>query len=239
MTALFTRHANLRRTWRLLAAILGIALFGYLLGYNLAIHDTLQKLKLPEGILEWLDILIGGEWGVMDLAWLGAMTLIWVLGFDRLLRLGLIWYALANVFTIVASVAALIITVAFRDEDVWGLLWDASLVWIGNIFAFGVWYWLIDAEHAQIGPGTVEAPGKRMEFLFPQRAGELTGWSGWQPRFFDYLFVAFTTATAFSPTETAPLSRRAKLLMMLQSLISLIVVAVLAARAINILKPPV
>ncbi|MCW1966667.1 MAG: DUF1345 domain-containing protein [Anaerolineae bacterium] len=109
-------------------------------------------------------------------------------------------------------------------------------MWVGNIVVFAGWYWLIDAEHAQAND--TAAPPKRWEFLFPQRAGEIIGWGNWQPRFFDYLFLAFTTATAFSPTDTAPLSRRAKVLIMLQAIISLIVVAVLAARAINILKPP-
>lgn len=236
MKNLFKRNPRYQHSWRILFAIFGVALFDFLINYNLAIHNTLEKIKLSADTLEWLDIFLNVEWGIADLALLGVMGVLWAIGLTRLLRLGLMWYSLSGAFTVIGSVAALIITVAFRDEDVWGLLWDAVLVWVGNIVIFASWYWLIDAEHAQANDAAT--PTKRWEFLFPQRAGEIAGWEHWQPRFFDYLFLAFTTATAFSPTETAPLSRRAKLLTMLQAIISLIVVAVLAARAINILKPP-
>lgn len=235
--SLFQRDPNRKKYWRLFAAIVGVAFFEFLINYNLAIHASLAKLKLPEGILEWVDLMIGTDWSSYDFIWLGLMALVWLIGFSRLLRLGLIWYTLGGTLTVITSVIALIITVAFRDDDVWGLLWDAVLVWVGNVVVFASWYWLIDAPHAQSNLPATETT-KRWEFLFPQRAGDIPGWGDWQARFFDYLFLAFTTATAFSPTETAPLSRRAKVMVMLQSIISLIVIAVLAARAINILKPP-
>jgi uncharacterized membrane protein len=72
-------------------------------------------------------------------------------------------------------------------------------------------------------------------FLFPQMMGREAGDPSWTPHFIDYLFLAFNTSTAFSPTDTAVLSRTAKLATMLQSLISLIIIALIAARAVNIL----
>jgi hypothetical protein len=113
------------------------------------------------------------------------------------------------------------------------LLIDAALIWGGNLVVFAVWYWEIDAG----------GPLKRRrgyhtstDFLFPQMAMGDAAPSGWSPEFLDYLFLAFNTSAAFSPTDTLVLSHRAKVLMMSQSLVSLVVVGVLIARAINTLQ---
>jgi hypothetical protein len=118
------------------------------------------------------------------------------------------------------------------------LLVSAGSLWMTNILVFALWYWRLDAG----GPHGREArPGHHEgSFLFPQMtmppeakmAADLDDWS---PNFVDYLFLAFNTSTAFSPTDTPALTRWAKVLMMLQSLISLAVLALLAARAVNIL----
>lgn len=104
-------------------------------------------------------------------------------------------------------------------------------MWAMNVIVFGLWFWQLD------GGGPVErrsAPVER-DFLFPQQElGESA--STWQPKFFDYLYVSFTNATAFSPTDTLPLSTWAKLLMMVQSAISLLLAVMVVARAINILQ---
>jgi uncharacterized membrane protein len=112
------------------------------------------------------------------------------------------------------------------------LLRSASALWITNILVFALWYWKLDAG----GPlGRDEAGHYQGSFLFPQLLLEEGPESSWSPNFLDYLFLAFNTSTAFSPTDTAVLSRGAKLGMMLQSLISLSVVILLLARAVNIL----
>jgi hypothetical protein len=112
------------------------------------------------------------------------------------------------------------------------LLRDGALIWIVNILTFALWYWEIDAG----GPGRRLHQGYHSaDFVFPQLTlGQPPG-KPWCPNFVDYLFLAFNTSTAFSPTDTLVLSRRAKLLMMVQALISLTVLAILAARAINTL----
>jgi uncharacterized membrane protein len=113
------------------------------------------------------------------------------------------------------------------------LLLSATLLWFTNVLVFALWYWKLDAG----GPMGREQPGamKNSAFLFPQMTRPSCAEEGWAPNFVDYLFLAFNTSTAFSPTDTSVLTRWAKVAMMLQSLISLTVVALLAARAVNIL----
>jgi uncharacterized membrane protein len=112
------------------------------------------------------------------------------------------------------------------------LLRSAGSLWVANILIFALWYWKLDAG----GPLVREQPGglAKSSFLFPQMMHENCD-ASWSPQFVDYLFLAFNTSTAFSPTDTAVLSRWAKLVTMLQSLISLAIIALLAARAVNIL----
>jgi hypothetical protein len=118
------------------------------------------------------------------------------------------------------------------------LLLSAAALWITNILVFASWYWRLDAG----GPRAREIRGVHTDgaFLFPQmtldqRSKKEMGEETWSPGFVDYLFLAFNTSTAFSPTDSPVLSRWAKLLMMVQALISFATVALLAARAINIL----
>lgn len=118
------------------------------------------------------------------------------------------------------------------------LLQDAALVWTANVVVFALLHWELDGGgHALRVPG----PNVSSDFVFPQQLmvgrqdpGGDPG-PAWAPTFVDYLFLAFNTSTAFSPTDTLVLARRAKLLMMAQSLVSLTTIAVLAARAINTL----
>ncbi len=108
---------------------------------------------------------------------------------------------------------------------------NAILLWSANILVFSVWYWEVD----QGGPARRHHHRPEgSDFLFPQNTMQTRSAKNWQPTFVDYLFLAFNTSTAFSPTDTLVLSKRAKVLMMTQASISLAVVAVLAARAINI-----
>lgn len=110
------------------------------------------------------------------------------------------------------------------------LLRDAALLWTTNVVIFAVWYWEVDGG----GPAKRQRGAyESRDFLFPQLASGLD--EGWSPDFIDYLFLAFNTSTAFSPTDTAVLSRRAKVLSMAQATLSLLLVAVLAARAVNAL----
>ncbi len=104
--------------------------------------------------------------------------------------------------------------------------------WVTNVLAFSIVYWDIDRG----GPEERESgTAARPDWLFPQSGLPEEVAPGWRPGFVDYLFLAFSTATAFSATDVAPLTVRAKLLIMLESCISLAMLAIVASRAINIL----
>ncbi|MBV9690778.1 MAG: DUF1345 domain-containing protein [Ktedonobacteraceae bacterium] len=110
------------------------------------------------------------------------------------------------------------------------LLRDAALLWLSNILVFALWYWEIDGG----GPLKRHQAGHQAaDFMFPQQSNDMT--AGWAPHFLDYLFVAFTGATALSPTDTFPLTRPAKALMMLEAIISFVIIVLLIARSVNIL----
>jgi hypothetical protein len=118
------------------------------------------------------------------------------------------------------------------------MLRSAASLWITNVLVFASWYWRLDAG----GPNVRDMRGVHCSgaFLFPQmtlapeHAEEGAG-PIWSPQFVDYLFLAFNTSTALSPTDTAVLSRWAKVLSMAQSAISLTIIVILAGRAVNIL----
>lgn len=111
------------------------------------------------------------------------------------------------------------------------LIVSGVLIWLTNVLLFSLWYWEIDRG----GPGR-RASGHDgpPDFLFPQM-GDIPAVQQWRPQFLDYLYVALTNGAAFSPTDTLPLSRRAKSLMGLQSIISLVTIGLVVARAVNIL----
>ena len=113
------------------------------------------------------------------------------------------------------------------------LLFAGAVLWLTNVLVFGIWYWELDAG----GPGKrLAADGRTTtpDFLFPQMTQpRLT--IGWRPSFTDYLYTSYTNATAFSPTDTLPLSAMAKLLMTIQSLTALVTILLVVARAVNAL----
>lgn len=111
------------------------------------------------------------------------------------------------------------------------LIIGGILIWLTNVLIFSLWYWEMDRG----GPGTRAAGlDEPPDFLFPQMT-EQRLCPDWRPQFADYLYVSLTNATAVSPTDTMPLSITAKMLMGLQSLISLVTIGLVIARAVNIL----
>lgn len=136
------------------------------------------------------------------------------------------------------SLYLLIAALPSHKEAPSDLLRSAGALWVTNILVFASWYWRLDAG----GPNVRDLRAGHHDgaFLFPQmtlsdQTKREMGESLWTPGFVDYLFVAFNTSTAFSPTDCPVLSRWAKVLMMVQSLISFSTVVLLAARAVNIL----
>jgi hypothetical protein len=161
--------------------------------------------------------------------------------------LRILTFAANGVITVamIASLGFLIDGIPKHREPPQALLRAAIALWIANVLVFALWYWKLDAG----GPLGRDGSRGRLDsaFLFPQMLtnNDPTNQDGkkdplkvdpqWSPNFMDYLFLAFNTSTAFSPTDTAILSRWAKAGMMLQALISLAIIALIAARAVNIL----
>lgn len=205
-------------------------------------------------VLETLGILLSDNLNVWDRialiedAYLTEDQSGWLLtGVVVLLIVGLIWrgqvrwarrvfmgYTLLFTFDLLLSTALMILSLAAYKQGAAAdaLLWDGMIVWLTNVMLFALWYWLIDAGGPLVR-GTPEA--NRCDFVFPLQANAPTGWADWQPTFVDYLFLAFTVSTAYSPTDTLFLSRRVKGLLMIQSTIALLTFATVVARAVNII----
>ena len=113
------------------------------------------------------------------------------------------------------------------------LILAGAVLWGTNVLLFCVWYWELDRG----GPmRRLLLPDSKPDFLFPQMTDPQFAPEGWQPGLIDYLYVSFTNATAFSPTDTMPLTQVAKTLMAVQSLAALVTVGLVVARAVNILS---
>ena len=113
------------------------------------------------------------------------------------------------------------------------LISSGALIWLTNVIIFGLWYWETDRG----GPGVrAAAHDQAPDFLFPQMSDDRIEPLDWRPQFLDYLYVSLTNATAFSPTDTMPLSPRAKAIMGVQSIVSLVTIGLVVSRAVNILQ---
>ena len=145
-------------------------------------------------------------------------------------------YAISAVVTVAlaASLGSLVYVMAAHRQAPADLLRSATVMWVTNILVFALWYWRLDAggPHARDRRGGHDSGA----FFFPQMMqGAPKQTPAWSPNFVDYLFLAFCTSTAFSPTDTPVLSRWAKVLTMVQALISLVCIAVLVAHTIGAL----
>jgi len=194
----------------------------------------LLHLAIPESLS------IGPDWLLITVVGVLLIPTAWARqrGLDNLNKI--LGYVLASIVTLdmVWSLGLLLAALPSHRESPQDLLRSASALWITNILVFASWYWRLDAG----GPRARELRGVHTDgaFLFPQMTRFQHGKSdapeqSWSPGFVDYLFLAFNTSTAFSPTDSPVLSSWAKILMMIQALISFATVALLAARAVNIL----
>lgn len=180
------------------------------------------------------DIRLGPRWLLAALIVLFTIPLNGARYFGNYRLVRIFGMALSALVTaaIAASAILLIVRLPSGKTPATHLLRDGALIWGANVLVFAIWYWELDcggphARHVKRYTST--------DFLFPQMTMPDAEEKNWSPLFLDYLFQAFNTSAAFSPTDVLILSRRAKILMMMQSLISLVVVAVLVSRAINTL----
>jgi hypothetical protein len=152
---------------------------------------------------------------------------------SRRRRLTISITAIASIANGIALVLLVHLLLHHTVRDGNALIIGGAEIWLTNVLIFALWYWELDRG----GPG-LRAAGLdgRPDFLYPQMNAEVAAlYPGWRPLFVDYLYVSLTNATAFSPTDTMPLSSQAKLMMGLQSLVSLVTIGLVVARAVNIL----
>ncbi|HEY0543495.1 MAG TPA: hypothetical protein VGD53_34390 [Actinoallomurus sp.] len=113
------------------------------------------------------------------------------------------------------------------------LLATGAAIWGTNVIAFALWYWELDRG----GPAARAKGGNPYpDFLFTQMTAPEVAPPNWEPAFLDYLYLSFTNATAFSPTDVMPLSRWSKMMMLCQSAVSIVAIALVISRAVNIFK---
>jgi hypothetical protein len=149
----------------------------------------------------------------------------------RTLGLGFVAVAsLANAWALGYLVAGLLRGTTGRSAE--SLLTSGGNIWLTNVIIFAIWYWELDRG----GPAArAQALAATPDFVFPQMTSPELAPAEWEPQFGDYLYLAFTNATAFSPTDVLPYSRWSKMAMALQAMISVSVGALIVARAVNIL----
>jgi hypothetical protein len=170
-----------------------------------------------------LAILVIGDPGRIDRdsAWLRAMT-------GTLI--GLI--STVNAAAAVRLVAGIIDAVSFStNANI--LLASGGAIWLSNVITFGLWYWDLDRGGAA---ARVRGSGRPPAFVFPEMVNAQYVRSDWYPKFIDYLYLSFSTATAFSPTDVSAIKPWAKLMMMAEEAISLVVAVLVVSRAVNILR---
>jgi hypothetical protein len=174
-----------------------------------------------------------GLWlGFIGLGLLAAVML-WALNKARWLRVAT--FLLNSLFTAQLFAATVLIVVRLMQGakvSVANLLVDGLVIFATNILVFSLWYWYIDSARTRFLETTID---ERWDFLFPQRQASYPGYQDWQPQFGDYVFLAYTTSVAFTPTDTLPLSRAAKMLTVTQSVIALIAITAVVGTAINIM----
>jgi hypothetical protein len=177
----------------------------------------------------WLVLAVPGLVLCLDL-WLGARRV----GFAGTRSAALVLLAvivLGNLLGVVFLVGGLVST---SSDELGGgqLLLTAAAIWIANVVVFGLVFWDLDDG------GPFERAGKERkapDLQFPQDENPDLAAEGWSPRVWDYVFVSLTAATAFSPTDAMPLTLRAKLLHGVESVVSLVLVVLVTARAVNVL----
>jgi hypothetical protein len=178
--------------------------------------------------------------GTISILWISLIVLLilvagilWALNLRRQMRLAI--FAATSLLSLQLLISTLLLVARLLQniKVSVSLLWlDAIIIFVTNILIFTLWYWFIDSATTHF---FVPVENPSWDFLFPQRQATYPGYEVWKPQFFDYIFLAFTTSVAFSPTDTLPLSRAAKMLMMMQSAIALITITVVVGTAINAL----
>jgi hypothetical protein len=208
-------------------------------------HDPLWQMQLGVIIVIILQLLTDKAFLPFSKIWMVVPEVILLLGliivtaegyqqFSRsrrnlaMILIGLI--AAINIFSLILLIDVLFI--GHQEVSGRSMLMNGLVIYITNIFLFALWYWEMDGN----GPDRRTSFQSRRDFLFPQMIYTRFASEQWLPGFADYVYLSTTNVTNFAAADTQPLSHRAKLLMMIQSLVAVITVVLVLARAISILN---
>jgi hypothetical protein len=164
---------------------------------------------------------------------LAASVIIYLFGSQPTLHRAIIVTAAFSTLGLVLNIGGLLRSLIDRLVDPMFLLIDAAIVYASTVLLFSVWFWILDYRSQEARCSGRDVPPV---LVFPQNATAITGYEGWTPGFIDYLYLSFHSSSTLGPTDTLILSRNAKITMISQVTISLVVLIVLAARAIGILR---
>ena len=168
---------------------------------------------------------------LLSLAWSAPRHRLEQRGQRRIVALALVGViTAANVLALAALIASL---VAAQEKSGAELLLKGATIWSTNVITFGLLFWEVD-RGGPIGRRAPDPPPH--DFQFPQDENPKLAEPNWRPRLADYVYISFTNAIAFSPTDAMPLTRRVKMMMLAESAISATTVLLVAARAVNILR---
>jgi hypothetical protein len=179
----------------------------------------------------WFIIVVPEVLLLLPLAWSRPRHQLEEIGKRRMVALLLFGViSLGNGAALIALIGSLLMG---HEDNGAELIYKGITIWTGNMIAFGLWYWTFDRG----GPVRRREPDPPPpDFQFPQMENPELAAPGWHPRLFDYIYVSYTNSIAFSPTDAMPLSRTAKVLMLIQSSASAMTLLLVAARGVNILN---
>jgi hypothetical protein len=185
-----------------------------------------EQRLLPAGVLPVIEgfllvALIAGDPGAID----RRSTLL------RGLSIALVSILVVSALAGTTQLIDVLITGGSQTNSASDLLEAGSIVWVGNVLAFALLYWELDGGGAA---ARLHHSRAQADFAFPQQMNPELAPVGWRPRFVDYLYLAFTNATALSPTDAMPIAAWAKLVMIVQSVSSLAILGLVIARAVNL-----
>jgi hypothetical protein len=204
--------------WPMVAAVVAAIVLTILLPKDQRLLPA-WVLPLIEGIL--LVALIAGDPGAID----RRSRLL------RVLSIALVSILVLSALTAATKLIDVLITGGPQTNSASDLLEAGSIIWVGNILAFALLYWELDSGGAAARAHHTRAD---VDFAFPQQMNPELAPADWSPRFVDYLYLAFTNATALSPTDAMPIAHWAKLAMMVQAVSSLAILGLVIARAVNV-----
>jgi hypothetical protein len=218
-------------TLEMIIVVVLITLHDFLLSNALSLpfvlrRSTLAQIRLFDGVASSLEFLV-------PIVFFVVMLVLWLIGQNAWVRNITIVFLSWVTLRLVGKVALVVYIITSRPQAGVGvLLKDVIVMWLANFLLFGVWYWIIDGG----GPDARrDGTSRRFDFGFPQRSTTLPGWESWQPGIWDYLYLGFNSSTQFGLGDSTALSVRAKMLLMLQITLSIVIIVFIASIAITLI----